>query len=265
MENENLQKQDIFDDVAQDVEDVGVQTENEITTAPIEQDQPDSNVTQDKPIWAKLDKWADILIWVVVITLISLSLLKLFVISTITVDGISMYSKDMEAIYGASATYLDGDKVTVAKVAKPKRGQVAVFYKYPIDSKVLAYFASPAQSQVGGKYALLIKRVVAVEGDAIWLEDYDGVHRLVVLTPDGKTIYEDYYTDRQGNAIPLMTMEYNLGQLAKYTADNPLTIPQGCFFAMGDNREDSLDSRGTSYDTDVTLYTFDRVVGVVVN
>lgn len=247
--------------------DEGVQSsaDLEIDTAyNISQPLDDTATTHGKSVWNKIDKVADILLWVVIVVLLSLSLLKVFVVSTIVVDGTSMRNPSVIATYGTQATYLSGDEVTVSKLAKPNRGDVAVFYKYPIDSKLRAYFATPAQSKSTGKYALLIKRVVAVEGDTIWVEPFDDRYRLVVQTSDGDIIYENYYTDRNGNAIPQVLM-INTKKLANYTIDNKLTIPQGCFFAMGDNREDSLDSRGSDYDSDVTLYTFDRVVGVVVD
>lgn len=60
----------------------------------------------------------------------------------------------------------------------------------------------------GGK--TLVKRIVAVGGDTVSLNDQDG-----------------FFAVNQ--------------ELA--TATRVLTVPEGCFFVVGDNREESLDSR----------------------
>lgn len=70
---------------------------------------------------------------------------------------------------------------------------------------------------------MLVKRVIATEGQTL---DIDPISHKVLI--DGKEISEPYIyepTIMRGN------MEY------------PLTVPKGKVFVMGDNRNDSLDSR----------------------
>ena len=69
----------------------------------------------------------------------------------------------------------------------------------------------------------LIKRVIAKGGDTISIDFIEGV-----VTVNGVAQYEPYIaekTERMGDFV------------------YPLTVPEGCLFVMGDNRNDSLDSR----------------------
>lgn len=78
-------------------------------------------------------------------------------------------------------------------------------------------------SQPNALEKVLIKRVIATEGQTI---SVDAINSRVII--DGKAIYEPYIAERmreQGD------MHY------------PLTVPEGCVFAMGDNRNHSTDSR----------------------
>ena len=69
----------------------------------------------------------------------------------------------------------------------------------------------------------IIKRVIATEGQTV---DIDFVSGTVFV--DGKMLDEDYtYTPTNRNE----------------GMDFPATVPDGCVFALGDNRNDSLDSR----------------------
>lgn len=90
------------------------------------------------------------------------------------------------------------------KMGEPKSGDIIVF--------------STNLLQEDGSNKDLVKRVIAVDGDYIKIEDSK-------VYVNGKLIEEPYIHN-----------EYTEGNI-------DTTIPKGKIFAMGDNREQSLDSR----------------------
>lgn len=86
----------------------------------------------------------------------------------------------------------------------------------------------------------IIKRVIALPGQK--LEIKPDTHEVIV---DGKVLDETYIKE------PL-----NSGGVFSY----PITIPEGYYFVMGDNRNNSADSR----DGDVGLISKDQIYGVAV-
>lgn len=192
----------------------------------------------------KINKFVDILLWVMIAVLAVALLVRVFFYTQITVSGESM----ME-------TFHSGDVVGVSKVAKPKRGDVVIFYKEPGTNKFLDVF-SPRKSGDDGEHAKLIKRVVALAGDRLWVEfvdEVDGVgrYKVFVETPDG-VLNENYYQRKKETLneesfyvldVP-DTRGSGLGILAEHKSkETALTVSEGCFFAMGDNRANSADSR----------------------
>ena len=202
----------------------------------------------------KISKFWDILLWVLIAVLAVAVLVRAFVFTNVTISGDSM-----------NATYHDGDEVRVVKIGKPQRGDVVVFYKHKVDSKFKALFARGEDVQSGGRYEKLIKRVVAVEGDSIWIEPTEGGFRLVVKTANDEVLHEDYYVKGDEKlseaSFVLPNTAQGLGRLSEHIGQsNALVIDKDCFFAMGDNRGNSEDSRGEQ----LGQVPFDRLFGIVI-
>ena len=107
-------------------------------------------------------------------------------------------------------TLINNERIIVEKVTyknrAPKRGEIVVFRLVFQNDTIF-----------------LIKRVIAIPGDTLELGTDDTV---TAKSPDGST-----YPDGKAN---------NLGVLTKYLS-NP--IPEGSYVVMGDNRNESYDSR----------------------
>lgn len=105
------------------------------------------------------------------------------------------------------------EKVTVAVDPMPEPGEIVTFTN-PAD---------PSET--------LIKRVIAIEGQTVDLRDGKVYVDGVML--DEPYVYEDNET---------YAMRCN-GTTQKTDITYPYTVPEGCFWAMGDHREKSADSR----------------------
>lgn len=202
--------------------------------------QPNSYNNGDTATKPYVDKaWRDITgksmlyaVFVVMLLLLVTLVLRVYFYCPVQVEQKSMYP-----------TYDEGDRLWVYKTQTIQRGQVVVFFQDGTGSTFLNF--------VIGDDRLIIKRVVALAGDQIWVEQQaDGSYIVCVLPKDSDTVlYEDYYTkDNQPVQIPNINTsdDVGLGILKQHIGrDNALTIEEGHFFAMGDNRAVSDDSRGS--------------------
>jgi len=116
-------------------------------------------------------------------------------------------------------------------ISEPKRGDIVVFRKPPKDSPDL------------------IKRVIGVPGDHIVYKDKQ-------LFINGQAIpqqFEKYDMDQRDNYDPwqvaqkqenLLGVTHDIYQIpARENDDFDVIVPKGHYFMMGDNRDDSADSR----------------------
>jgi signal peptidase I len=109
-----------------------------------------------------------------------------------------------------------------------QRGDVIVF-RYPVDIK-----------------QTFVKRVIGVPGDHIRI-----VNKLVYLNGKPlrepykvhKTFYLDSYRDNFPSEPNTRVDDRALDMLEKHVVNGEVVVPKDSYFAMGDNRDGSLDSR----------------------
>jgi signal peptidase I len=151
----------------------------------------------------------------IIIALIAALIIRAFVIQAFKIPSGSMEKTLLigdhilvnKFIYGTTIPFSD-NRILVFK--KPERGDIIVF-KYPENPK-----------------KDFIKRVVATGGDTIESKDK-------VIYINGEKIDEPYaqHTDS-------VIMPHGIGERDNF---GPLTVPENKFFVMGDNRDQSHDSR----------------------
>lgn len=144
-------------------------------------------------------------VFIVIIALAATLLIRTFVVEPFVVPTGSMES-----------TIEIGDQILAQKVTLElgkhvNRGDIVVFHNPDATSE----------------HDVLVKRVIATAGQTVDFKD----GKVVV---DGQALDETYV---QGTSYPLAT------QAPGADVSYPYTVPDGCVWVMGDNRENSADSR----------------------
>ena len=166
---------------------------------------------------------------ILIVTLFCVSLIFTYLLSIVTVDGDSM-----------EETLFSDERVLVSQVSRhPEAGDIVVAYA----AYVNVFNDDGIMFRHTGLQKKIIKRVIAVGGQTI---DIDFKRGEVFV--DGEKLKEDYVT---------LGLTHN--DDGAFSGKYPLTIPEGYYFVMGDNRPVSRDSH-SSY---LGLVSQDEIMGKV--
>jgi signal peptidase I len=188
---------------------------------------PILSLTRPQRFWREVKGYAEAIIIALIVTT--------FLFTTVGVAGPSMYPT-FEGGSGQNLleSFLRGDRVFVPKyetwlhrlgIGKYERGDIIIF-REPADK--------PCRPGAPGKREFLVKRLIGLPGDHVRVAE-DGSVWINVVELD-----QTFITGlEQGHITPTRAAE--------------LTVPEGHYFVMGDNRPESCDSRvyGTIPVTDV--------------
>jgi len=141
-------------------------------------------------------------------------------------------------------TLLIGDHLLVDKLAYAPSGPVSRYllpYQEPKDGDIIVFRYPIDISQT------FVKRVMGVPGDRIKMVNQVVFRNGVKLTEPyvyHKNPYPDSYRDNFPGSEPnVMLYEPARDMLQNNVTNGEVVVPAGHFFAMGDNRDNSLDSR----------------------
>ncbi len=182
---------------------------------------------EKKKIFKEIIEWKNAVIWSL---LVFLFIVKPFLISGYMIPSGSMKDTLLIGDYLMVDKFTFGGKVPLTDIRvpgfrDPVPGDIVVFWspEGPMPSfwDKVAFWKKPDNIR-------LIKRCIAGGGQTVEVREK-------ILYVDGKAMNEDYVKHVDARIYPReMFPRDNFG---------PVTIPEGHYFMMGDNRDDSHDSR----------------------
>lgn len=159
------------------------------------------------------------------LTIVTCTLFALFV-TTYVVHPMSVPTPSMEP------TILVGDRVLVDKftIRNGYTGSLPITPRYDVQRQDIIVCKSPLQPDI-----FLVKRVIGLPGDTFEIRD-----KTVYI--GGNPLDEPYKQHSDSRVFPKEIAD-SLGRQLQRDNYAPIVIPEDSFIVMGDNRDDSLDSR----------------------
>ena len=180
-----------------------------------------------KTILGEIWEWTYTIVAAVLIAL----LIKIFLFDIVQVDGKSMYPtldhKDRLIVTKLGYEPEAGDIIILDSSYKSRNEYYDLLAKEEgkeelnLAEKMIKYITLPEQY----KHRYYVKRVIALPGQTIDIRDGK-------VFIDDEELKEEYYSGTTSTIDPTMVF--------------PLTVDEDCVFVMGDNRNNSKDSRDSS-------------------
>ncbi len=168
-------------------------------------------------------------------------------------------------------TLLVGDYLFVSKYSYGYSRYSFPFGLAPFDGRVLA--STPEQGDIAvfklpsDNRTDFIKRVIGLPGDEIQMRDghlhingepveRERIEDFVTMTPGGRRLSIPRYVETLPNGVSYHVLDAQPRSMGDNTP--VYTVPEGHYFVMGDNRDNSSDSRVQNY---VGFVPFENFVG----